>query len=199
MSHLDMNRFMTRAIKRASLPVWHTDGFNPHPYITFALPLSLGFDTECDCVDIRLTEDDFPMGDVVKRLNAATPKYINFLSAEEPVKKLSEVAFCRYEAEFDDGGEIKADLERFLKSDSIICEKKTKKGDIKQIDIKEKISDYKVFLRENNTLLSLVLPAGPECNINPELLLSAFFKQGNFYCYIITRKEILDKEFKGFR
>ena len=42
-SHLDLYRFMLRALKRAKLPVWHTEGFNPHVYVTFALPLSLKY------------------------------------------------------------------------------------------------------------------------------------------------------------
>lgn len=44
-SHLDMQRCMQRAVKRAKLPVWYTEGFNPHPYITFALPISLGIES----------------------------------------------------------------------------------------------------------------------------------------------------------
>ena len=40
-SHLDMNRLMTRLIRLSNIPIWYTEGFNQHPYITFALPLSL--------------------------------------------------------------------------------------------------------------------------------------------------------------
>ena len=40
-SHLDLNRFMMRAFRRSGLPIWYTEGFNPHPYATFALALSL--------------------------------------------------------------------------------------------------------------------------------------------------------------
>lgn len=44
MSHLDLNRAMIRALRRAKLPVWYTEGFNRHPYVTFAAPLSLGYE-----------------------------------------------------------------------------------------------------------------------------------------------------------
>ena len=47
-SHLDLMRAMTRAIRRANLPLWYTEGFNPHPYMTFALPLSLGMESLCE-------------------------------------------------------------------------------------------------------------------------------------------------------
>ena len=42
-SHLDLNRTMLRALHKSKLPIWHTEGFNPHPFATFPLPLSLGF------------------------------------------------------------------------------------------------------------------------------------------------------------
>ena len=45
-SHLDLMRTMTRAIRRSRIPLWYTEGFNPHPYMTFALPLSLGMQRE---------------------------------------------------------------------------------------------------------------------------------------------------------
>ncbi|MBQ9964192.1 MAG: DUF2344 domain-containing protein, partial [Clostridia bacterium] len=45
-SHLDLNRTMTRAVRRAGLPIWYTEGFNRHPYLTFAAPLSLGYEGE---------------------------------------------------------------------------------------------------------------------------------------------------------
>ena len=41
-SHLDLNRTMARVLRRAGIPLWYTEGFNKHPYITFAAPLSLG-------------------------------------------------------------------------------------------------------------------------------------------------------------
>ena len=61
-SHLDMNRVMTRILRLSKVPVWYTEGFNPHPYITFALPLSLGFSSEYEVMDFRLDDDNFEEG-----------------------------------------------------------------------------------------------------------------------------------------
>ena len=52
-SLLDLQRVMQRVLKRSGLPVWHTLGFNPHIYMTFACPLSLGQESECECVDLK--------------------------------------------------------------------------------------------------------------------------------------------------
>ena len=53
-SHLDINRAMSRALKRAGIPLWYTEGFNPHPYMSFSLPLSLGVESLCESVDLRI-------------------------------------------------------------------------------------------------------------------------------------------------
>ena len=53
-SHLDLTRTMIRAVRRAGIPVWYTEGFNRHPYVTFAAPLSLGFEGLNECMDTRL-------------------------------------------------------------------------------------------------------------------------------------------------
>ena len=58
-SLLDLQRVMQRVLKRSGLPVWHTLGFNPHIYMTFACPLSLGQESECECVDVK-TEAEVP-------------------------------------------------------------------------------------------------------------------------------------------
>ena len=41
-SHLDLMRLFQRAFKRAGLPLKHSQGFNPRPYVAVALPLSVG-------------------------------------------------------------------------------------------------------------------------------------------------------------
>ena len=56
-SHLDLVRTMTRAVRRADIPLWYTEGFNRHPYLTFAAPLSLGYEGLRESMDIRLEEE----------------------------------------------------------------------------------------------------------------------------------------------
>ena len=200
-SHLDMNRFMSRIIKKSRLPIWYTEGFNPHAYITFALPLSLGFESEYEVLDIRLTDDDFNISNIPGILNGLCGEYLNFFDAFEPVSKPGLIAAARYKIAFDDGGEAEKDLSDFLKRQSIICTKKTKKGSLKEIDIAPKITGMKLEQKNNKTVLSLTLPAGGEENLNPELLISAFYETfpDKYYCYNILRTAIFDKEGRLFR
>ncbi len=198
-SHLDMTRFMTRILRRASLPVWYTEGFNPHLYITFALPLSLGFESDYEVMDIRLTDDTYPIDTLCDTLNAVCPPYINFFKAAEPLKKAGAVAFADFSVSFDDGGALADSLKSFLSSDSITVQKKTKKGEIKEIQVSDKIKSFSVETTGGNTTLSIRLPAGSVDNLNPELILSAFFENGNdYYCYIITRTAIYDGDLNLF-
>ena len=46
-SHLDINRVFARTFARAGVKIWFTEGFNPHPYMSFSLPLSLGVESYC--------------------------------------------------------------------------------------------------------------------------------------------------------
>ena len=199
-SHLDMTRFMARVIRRAELPVWYTEGFNPHLYMTFALPLSLGFESEYEAVDIRLLQDDYDLSILCDKLNAVCPEYIRFFDAKEPQKKTSDIAFAEFNIVFDDAGEIKDNLNEFLNRDNITVSKKTKKGDLKEIQIADKLKDFSLDIKDGNTVLKITLPAGSAENINPELFLNKFFEiYEKYYCCVITRTAILDKEKNLFK
>lgn len=199
-SHLDMTRFMARVMRRAQIPVWYTEGFNPHLYMTFALPLSLGFESDYEVVDIRILDDNYDISTLPEKLNSVCPPYIRFFDAAEPVKKAGDVAAAEFDISFDDNGEIKNALNDFLNRDSIVVLKKTKKGDIKQLEVADKIKAFSVDTADNNTVLNITLPAGSSENLNPELFLNAFFEQnGKYYCYIVNRTAILDLNGKPFK
>lgn len=199
-SHLDMTRFMSRVIRRAELPVWYTEGFNPHLYMTFALPLSLGFESDYEVVDIRLLDDNYPIDTLCEKLNAVCPPYIRFFDAAEPAKKAGDVAAAVFDITFDDGGEIKNALNEFLNRYSITVLKKTKKGNIKKLEVADKIKSFSVDTKDGDTLLTITLPAGSTENLNPELFLTKFFEEsGKYYCYVVNRTAILDTDGKMFK
>ena len=53
-SHLDLQRTFNRIIVRACIPVWYTQGFNPHIKLVFSTPLSVGSESICEYLDIKL-------------------------------------------------------------------------------------------------------------------------------------------------
>ncbi len=167
-SHLDLYRVFQRAVKRCKLPVWETQGFNPHIYITFALPLALGTAGICESLDTKLTED-VSFEEICERLNSALPKDIRVLSAAEPVYKNTDIEKSEYEIKISTDFDK---LREFFAQEKIITEKKTKKG-ISEIDLKPMIE----IAEFSDGFIRMKLPSGTETNINANLVFDAFEKQ----------------------
>lgn len=196
-SHLDMNRFMSRCIKKAGIPIWYTEGFHPHPYIAFALPLSLGFESDYEIIDLRLVDDSYPLEQVVEKLNSVFPEYVKAFAAAEPITKVGKIGFADFLITFNDNSVNLDELENFLKSESIIVSKRTKKGTFKEIDIAPKIKSYSI----NENSLKITLPAGSNDNLNPELVLGEFFENHSsvYSTYRITRTMVYDIDMNIFK
>ena len=153
-SHLDMNRVMIRLLRLSKVPVWYTEGFNRHPYITFALPLSLGFSSEYE----------------------VCPKGIEVIALKEPIYKSGKIALADFEVSFSaDSKANEESLKRFLTAKSIPVLKTTKKGGTKEIDLSEKIKGF-ALKTEDVLKLTIRLPAGGEDNVNPKILLDKYME-----------------------
>ncbi|MBE6787869.1 MAG: DUF2344 domain-containing protein [Ruminococcaceae bacterium] len=196
-SHLDMNRFMTRLINKAKIPIWFTEGFNQHAYFNFAVPLSLGFEGEYEILDLRIIDPDYSNEQLVADLNKVSVRDIEFVKAQEPVLKMKEIAFAEFLIWFEIlTDENKEQIKKFFKRDQIITQKTTKKGGTRDIDIAPLIKKAE-FGADG---LTLVLTAGNENNLNPNLVLSTLFeteKMTPIY-YTVKRTMIYDKNLKPF-
>ncbi len=199
-SHLDLTRLMARLIRKANLDIWWTEGFNPRPYITFALPLPLGFEGLYEMMDIRINDDNADISDIAVKLNLVCPESIKFLKAYESASKTSLIAFAKYEITFDDNGALTDNITSFLNTKPILCHKKTKKGDWKEVDLSQKIKYSDVINLDGDTKLTLILPSGPNENISPSLLLDTYFNNyaNEYYFYSVKRTEILDESLNLF-
>lgn len=56
-SHLDLMRLLTRAMRRADFPLKITQGFNPHPKLSLKRALKLGLESESEEASILLKEE----------------------------------------------------------------------------------------------------------------------------------------------
>lgn len=197
-SHLDTNRFMIRMVRKSGIPVWYSEGFNPHPYLTFALPLSLGFDSDYEIMDMRINDDNFSNEMVLKALSEHMPDGIEIFACETPRMKTGEIAYAEYIIDFDsDFSHFTDDWGIFLSSSEIFAEKKTKKGSLKLINIKEFIKEYKV----EATGLKLIVCAGSSNNLNPKIILDAFSSntEKSLPPYSITRTMLYNSEMNIFK
>lgn len=173
-SHLDLNRCMIRAVRRAEIPLWYTEGFNRHPYVTFASPLSLGFEGLRETMDIRL-EADMPMEELVQRMNAVMPEGLKILSAAPAIKKTADVARSRYRITL---GCPLSSINAFLQQEEIIVDKRTKKKDFKKVNLKPILNESDLLLEptDGGTELKLTLPSGSSLSVNPALIVDALQK-----------------------
>lgn len=179
-SHLDLNRVMQRALRRAKIPVWITQGFNPHPYIVFAMPLSLFYESDCEIMDARL-DGDMPLDEVKESLAAQMPQGIVITEVSSPELKLTEVSFATYHISFEFEGKSKEELDWMLKElllrDDIIIEKSTKHR-ILSIDIKQYFDEADIKVIDGFIEMVSTLPAGSKENLNPVCFSVAFEKYG---------------------
>ena len=201
-SHLDLMRTMTRAIRRSGIPLWYTEGFNPHPYMTFALPLSLGMESVCESMDIRI-EGDVTNDDLFISLRDAMPDGITVTAVKDPVTDPKYIALAAFDVTFHDVPDPAAladTVETLLSGEHLIVQKIGKKGHkkvVKDVDLLEHLKAYRVR-REGDVLhLDLVLPAGSVTNVNPALLCDEIMKHSDGY-YVILRTKLLTADGKTF-
>ena len=174
-SHLDMFRTMQRAVRRADIPLWYTEGFNPHPYISYLLALPLGVEGIAEPIDIRLVEP-MTMEELKERLNAVMPEGMRVESAAPPVRKPGEIAFARYEVTLDREDISPQELREAMDCGELTCEKSGKSGHkkiMKTVNVSEHIREYQLNDAGEKLLLTVTLPAGSTFNLNPIQLMDA--------------------------
>lgn len=174
-SHLDLQRFMKRAFVRSGLPIWFSEGFNPHPKMVFSTPLSIGIQSECEFADIKMTAPVTPRM-VIDALNPCMPGELQLFYAAPPVYKMTDIGYAAYDIRIRHpraDGSTAAALDAMFASPLTVT-KKTKSGD-RETDISPLIlKTESAYDAENGTLLLHVVLCADNANfLNPEYLLRA--------------------------
>lgn len=198
-----MMRFMSRVLRRTKLPVWYTEGFNPRVYLTFAQPLSLGFESNCEIMEFRMEQDDFPLDEIGRILSENMPEGLAIRSVGEPIGKIKDICFARYEVWFTMEGKspsgAAADMESLLRDPWIEVKKKSKSG-MKMVDIKPMIHSFEVVPEEGRTKFSVIVQSGAQGGLNPSLILAALQKETG--CPVeqerVCKTDLYDAEMKPF-
>lgn len=175
-SHLDFMRSMQRIIKRSKLPVWHTQGFNPHVYLMFPLALPLGTDSRVEIMDFALTQK-LDNETVRKQLDEKCPEGIEIISVTQPVHKHTDIKSADYEIRFTSNigaGECVRRFGEFMQLEKIEIEKRTKKKTVNLVDIKPHINVTEINEQDGWVVLKLCLPCGNDFNLNTNVVLDAF-------------------------
>lgn len=188
--HLDVMRYFQKAVKRAGLDIAYSKGFSPHQLMSFAAPLALGVTSEGEYFDAEfnslISSDEF-----VRRLNEQMVDGIAvkdvILLPDHAKNSMSIVAASDYHITISDGEndewftdkkeKLLVAAEHLLEHETIEVLKKTKKNE-KIEDIKKGI--YKLF--PDGDKIYMLLAAGSEYNLKPELVVEALCKK-NGYVY----------------
>lgn len=173
--HLDILRLFERVFKRSGLPVAHSQGFNPRPQIIFGQPMPLGLTSEGEFADVELIGTHDPQ-EFLKTMNDALPPGIRVVDAKEkknPSNLMGQISGARYRVGFKapEGFRLQQLIDDVLAADTLLVMKKTKSGD-KEKNIRPFIYELTGTLNASGACFEVLLGAGQDDNIRPDLFLS---------------------------
>ncbi len=201
-SHLDIMRCMTRAVRRADIPLWYTEGFNPHPYLNFLQPMPLGVEGLNEPLDIRI-EGEISDKEIMDKLNAVLPVGIKVTKVTQPYMKSNDLAFAEYEIYFEKEENLSEKLTKAMDSGVLSCEKMGKvngRKRVKEVNVSENIKKYSLSENDDAVIMNVVLPGGNTKNVNPMNLLDALnrYLESDIVPLNIIRLGLLDDKLIPF-
>ncbi|MDL2324454.1 TIGR03936 family radical SAM-associated protein [Ruminococcaceae bacterium OttesenSCG-928-A16] len=178
-SHLDLQRVMARALRRSGIPVWYSQGFNPHIYISFALPLPLMQESVTESMDCKTEADLDDFSGFIAPLNAALPKGLVVSKIAPPVYSAAQIETAEYHIAYPDRtpeqvGELVAQYNALPKAMVVRKTKRTQQ----EMDLKLLVPSIQAL--QGEAAFVALLPAGSQLNINPNLLTSLLQQQFGF-------------------
>ena len=187
-SHLDLQRTMKSALIRAKIPLWYTEGFNPHPKMIFALPLSIGTESVCELLDIKVNEE-VDCEKLREALDLQTTDEMKILKCYRPQEKFSFIDSADYTITFD------KDISEYsdIFSGSYTVMKRSKSG--------EKETDIVPFIRKiefNKNTVRAVLSANENEYLNPDYVSAAIAEVSGGKVVKTVRNAILKSDQSEF-
>lgn len=183
-SHLDLQRTMKSALIRAKAPLWYTEGFNPHPKMVFALPLSIGMESKCELLDIKFNEKA-DLGAFREALDKETTAEMPIIKAYIPSEKFTNIKYAEYTLTFSKNIESARDLFK----GSVVVTKRTKSGE-KEMDISPLIGRISF----SGQVIKAMLCASSEDYLNPELICNVVEKNTGADTVSVMREKLLKED-----
>lgn len=204
-SHLDLMRTFQRAFLRAGIQIRHTEGFNPHAFVSIPLPLPVGFSSGCEVLECEVLGGAQP-DQVPERMNAALPDGIRVSRCYEAVRPVKELQYVNYivTMEYQTGAPFGAEtaIQKLLARESLVVTKRSKKAKSGQVevDLIPLIARASVEERRDTITLELILRA-QNPGLNPELIVAAIRGEcpeaaPDFVSF--HRRAVLDADFQSW-
>ncbi len=195
-SHLDLMKVFERAVRRSSLPIAYSQGFNPHPHMVFGLPLSVGVTSDGEYADFELVRQIQPQ-QFMELLNNSLPEAIRITAAGEKLSKTNimaaiagaDYALSVFLNEVVTLDEARSKLKALMSMDSIKVLKEGK-GAAKEVDIRPLVHNadieaagqlpfgYETFA--SAFVIHTRFSAGSAANLRPELFVKALAEKAGF-------------------
>jgi len=176
-SHLDLMRLFQRAFKRAGLPLTHTQGFNPRPSVSIALPLSVGVESSCELLDFELDGDKVANRIVRGKLNDYLVPGIRVIKVYDNMQKIKNLAYLdtKVTLEYDSGVPDQAAerISALFARDEVLVEKKTKSGTVQDQNIIPMIKSLEVIQPDDHTVILKARICCQNPTLNPMQLYGA--------------------------
>lgn len=179
-SHLDLQRLLQRAFRRAKINLSYSEGFNPHPKMSYGNALALGVESQGEYVDIEI-EDDIEVKEFLERINEQLPDGIKFVKGQEIDPKTPSLSSIIVYGEYIFNIDLEVPLSKefvksrvlnFVKSKEIIITKKNKKGKKVEVDIRPMIINFDlVSLDDNRVTFVSTIATGSKANLNINILI----------------------------
>ncbi|WP_273381552.1 TIGR03936 family radical SAM-associated protein [Symbiobacterium thermophilum] len=177
LSHLDFQRVVERGLRRAELPLAFTQGFNPHPRISYASALATGTSSEGEFIDVDLTEPVEPEA-FVSRANAALPADVRLLEARpapeggESLMALVNAAEYRLTLQGADEEALRQAVARFLEAEQVVVTREGPAGS-RSVDIRPHV--YSLAVEGPGELRALV-QTGSAGNVRPDEVVAGLIR-----------------------
>lgn len=197
-SHLDVVKLMERIFRRAKVNIAYSEGFNPHPKMSFGPALGLGVESICEYIDIELKEE-IRIERILEQLNAVSVSGLEFIEAVTlPEKSGSIVAYLThsdYEVSIDleDACDASTIFQRALainQAEEVLLTRKTKKGNPVSYDMKEYIGRIVCEETENGLRLLFRVCSGSVKSINPKVVLDQLLQSMDPNDYFVRIRKI---------
>lgn len=181
--HLDIMRYFQKAFRRSGIDIAYTEGFSPHPVMSFAAPLGVGLESDGEYLDVELNTPE-NMEEVKYKLNEQMAEGMEVLSAvvlpEKSKSAMASVAaagyYITFRNEFMPPEGWQEAVERFLAKEKIMVEKQTKKS-MMEIDLKPAIYDFRRSSYQEKDCLYLMVNASSAGNVKPAMVVEALFRE----------------------
>ena len=207
-SHLDLGRLFRRAIKKSEIDIAFSNGYNPHEKMNIVQPLSLGFESKSEYLEITTLSPNDPSM-IVRLLNTSMPAGIEFYDCKEidsSINNMSvktEAALYSVYVKGSPEEYERIDVNGFLSQDDIVIKKRDKKTKT-MVDksVKEMVFGLiKDHCDDTGYFLGLSVKCASNESLNPVNLLTSLYEFSGMYFVSensrIKRLDLLTKNIKN--